>query len=431
MSKDNQNKDTDEVLDFLNSLPESKGTKTGPEKSGDGKENEEFLEFLDELAAHEKSKPSTPAPTGSKFEPKRGVSGAKDGASSGTQTPVKTGQKPATGAQESKTTEDNKEEHSKDEHGADIAPIEAISSWWSNSGSNKVSELWGSITSNAQTISEQTYQLASNTTNQISQQRQKFIENSDHEQILNISAKLNSILLNMSNQITQGLMSDTDELLNILLIYDLYNMNYLDRLCSDKFNEVMSQVEGGIRVTVSNFNHKDEPNDDKINLNLFQGKVIDGEKLCFANLESAIRDYVKVTKSEDEQKKEAEDHDESTQEVNLSNVFVSIQPITNRSTQNEGITRDEDAPIMIEANNPDSFAFTLILKDISNNITVITKTQPFPLKWAKWLNGEVSKEIEEIGEVNPSEWVSDWIKDGLSLGFGVLAQEYVVKRMGF
>lgn len=426
MSKDNQNKDTDEVLDFLNSLPESKGTKKGPEKSGDGKENEEFLEFLDELAAHEKSKPSTPAPTGSKFEPKRGASGAKDSAGSGTQTPVKTGQKPVTGAQETKPTEDNK-----DEHGADIAPIEAISSWWSNSGSNKVSELWGSITSNAQTISEQTYQLASNTTNQISQQRQKFIENSDHEQILNISAKLNSILLNMSNQITQGLMSDTDELLNILLIYDLYNMNYLDRLCSDKFNEVMSQVEGGIRVTVSNFNHKDEPNDDKINLNLFQGKVIDGEKLCFANLESAIRDYVKVTKSEDEQKKEAEDNDESTQEVNLSNVFISIQPITNRSTQNEAITRDEDAPIMIEANNPDSFAFTLILKDISNNITVITKTQPFPLKWAKWLNGEVSKEIEEIGEVNPSEWVSEWIKDGLSLGFGVLAQEYVVKRMGF
>lgn len=460
MSPKTKTNDTDDVLDFINSLPDSKSGTPKPKETSNNDVNdkdEDFLEFLDELAAHEKSKPSTPKPN-SKFEPKKkGELSEKESKSLLKEEKESPAKKEL--AESSDNVKEGESEQKKEITTGDadlnkteeIDPIGSISTWWNNEGSNKVSSFWGSITSNAQSISEQTYHLASTTSNQISQQRQKLIENSDHEQIINISSKLNSMLLNMSQQITQGLMSDTDELLNILLIYDLYNINYLDRLCYDKFNQVMNQVEGGINVSVNNFNHKDELNKDRVDLNLFYGKIIDGEKLCLANLESSVKDYLKITKlseeedkkssepdqnkkSEDKDEKEIKDSKDEIDKINKSNIFISIQPITSRSNQDETnpIDNEEDlGPILIESNNSDSFSFTIILKDITNNITIITKTQPFPLKWAKWLSGELSQEFKEFDDIDPSEWVKNWIKDGLSLSFGVLAQEYVIKRMGF
>lgn len=455
MSPKAKTNDTDDVLDFINSLPDSKSGTPKPKETSNNDVNdkdEDFLEFLDELAAHEKSKPSTPKPN-SRFEPKKkGESSEKESKPPQKEEKEFPAKKEVTEnsdkvegeSEPKKETVTSSEGLNKTE---EIDPIGSISTWWNNEGSNKVSSFWGSITSNAQSISEQTYQLASTTSNQISQQRQKLIENSDHEQIINISSKLNSMLLNMSQQITQGLMSDTDELLNILLIYDLYNINYLDRLCYDKFNQIMNQVEGGINVSVNNFNHKDELNKDRVDLNLFYGKIIDGEKLCLANLESSVKDYLKITKLSEEETKtssesgQKENTDDNLQEskdeidkINKSNIFISIQPITSRSNQDEAKSTDNEedlGPILIESNNSDSFSFTIILKDITNNITIITKTQPFPLKWAKWLSGELSQEFNEFDDIDPSEWVKNWIKDGLSLSFGVLAQEYVIKRMGF
>ena len=73
------------------------------------------------------------------------------------------------------------------------------------------------------------------------------------------------------------------------------------------------------------------------------------------------------------------------------------------------------------------------MKDISNDITIITKSQPMPLRWAQWLDGEKLKSLEASDEeesVDPKEWVKDWIKQSLNLSIGVLAQEYVIKRMG-
>lgn len=439
--------DTDDVLDFINSLPDSKSGTPKPKETNNSDINdkdEDFLEFLDELAAHEKSKPSTPTPN-SKFEPKKKSEPSdKEVKEASTEKTAKINT-PAAKEPETKINSQEKEINEKKplENDVESDTIGSISSWWNNEGSNKVSSLWGSITSNAQSLSEQTYQIASSTSNQISQQRQKFIENSDHEQIVNISSKLNSMLLNMSQQITQGLMADSDELLNILLIYDLYNINYLDSLCYDKFNQVMNQVEGGINVSVNNFNHKDELNKDRIDLNLFYGKIIDGEKLCLANLESSIKDYLKITKSEDGKEvsdeknadgKTEQELKEDIDKINKSNIFISIQPITSKSNldDNKPAESEEDqGPILIESNNANSFSFTVILKDITNNITIITKTQPFPLKWAKWLSGDHSQEFKELDDIDPSEWVKNWIKEGLSLSFGVLAQEYVIKRMGF
>lgn len=402
--------DTDDVLDFINSLPDSKsGSPRPPQEKTENKE--ELFEFLDELTTN-KSK--------SKFEPSKTKS----------EKPVAPEQK-----QEKEKEKAEEEEIKSANEELEINPIGSITNWWQNEGSSKVSSLWGTITSNAQSLGETTYQIASNTSNQLSQQRQNFLQENftgkfiDNDQILSISNRLNGVLISMSQQIKEGLIDDDDELLNILLIYDFHNFNHLDKLCSDKFNKVMNQVEGGIRVSVNNFNEKAKQQDQAfINFNLFQGKIIDGEKLCFANLDGSIKDYTNFLKLEEQSKKiegeeEGESHD--LKQINKSNIFVSIQAINK-----DGQDGNKDA-IYIEANNSESFHFLLILKDITNDITIITKTQSFPLKWSKWLNGEfddVEKQFSE--DIQPHEWVQDWIKDGLSLSFAVLAQEYVIKRMG-
>lgn len=412
--------DTDDVLDFINSLPDSKSG--SPRPSQEKTENkEELFEFLDELTTN-KSK--------SKFEPSK----------TKTEKPVEPEKKQEKEKDKGKEKDKVEEEEIKSANEElEINPIGSITNWWQNEGSSKVSSLWGTITSNAQSLGETTYQIASSTSNQLSQQRQNFLQENftgkfiDNDQILSISNRLNGVLISMSQQIKEGLIDDDDELLNILLIYDFHNFNHLDKLCSDKFNKVMNQVEGGIRVSVNNFNEKAKEKDRAfINFNLFQGKIIDGEKLCFANLDGSIKDYTHFLKLEEQSKKiegkeegegEGEGHD--LKQINKSHIFVSIQAINK-----DGQDGNKDA-IYIEANNSESFYFLLILKDITNDITIITKTQSFPLKWSKWLNGEFEDvEKQFSADIQPNEWVQDWIKDGLSLSFAVLAQEYVVKRMG-
>ncbi|CUM65059.1 uncharacterized protein PRCAT00002681001 [Priceomyces carsonii] len=427
------NTDTDDVLDFINSLPDSKSNTPQP-PNGEKKvgNQEDLLDFLDELENHDKSKASTPMVAKTKFEPKKKQEKDLNEKTPNLNDNTETNQE-VTGEAEVSDRATTKEEHelqsANDE--LNIDPIGSISSWWQSEGSSKVSSLWGTFTSNAHHISEQTYQIASSTTNQLNQQRQKILSESEgfEEQFEVISTRLNSILLNMSQQIKQGLIDDDDELLNILLINDLDNMSYLSNLCSDKFNLVMDQVEGGIRVSVNNFNHRQMISETaRIELNMFHGKIIDGEKLCAANLDSAVKDYQKITKDQEESQSKESSANE-LDKINKSNIFISIQPISSKVSQDDQKAATSEGPMIIEANNSDSFAFTLILKDVTNNITLITKSQPFPYRWSKWLAGDFEGS-SDFDDVDPSEWVKSWIKDGLSLSFGVLAQEYVAKRMG-
>ena len=167
-------------------------------------------------------------------------------------------------------------------------PISSITSWWNLEGSTKVNSLWKNITTNAEKISEQTYKLANETTNQLNTKS----KNINSEEITNT---LNNLFLNISNQIKQGLIEENDEVLNILIVCDLFNLKYLKFLVYNNFSLVMRQVEGSIRTSVNELsNHHDDEKkgeEDKVQLNMFYGKLIDGEKLCLANLENGIKDY--------------------------------------------------------------------------------------------------------------------------------------------
>lgn len=468
------NKDADDVLDFINSLPDTKSPK--PSGGRNSESNDEFKDFLDELSAHEKA---AKGPTRSKLEPKkrdelkegrRVLSGKLSPApsrrivSSSVPEPranrftpeAEVSGTPAAQAspkvQDTQAPAPSTATPAKDGLSETVIdPLSSISLWWNNEGLSKVLSLWGSLASNATQLGETTFQLASNTSQQLSHQRHKFLAENpglEAEQITHLTGKLNLILSTVSQQIKDGLIDKEDELLNVFLVYDWENNSDLDSLCARKFDSVMGQIEGGVRVSVSNFNHKHENSESldarHYDLGLFYGKAIDGEKLCFANLESLIKDYLKIKQSSD-----SENQGESEDEIATSNIFIAIQPIcvgqqptapsadADPSTGSAASSHEPaSGPVFIEANNSSSFAFTLILKDITNNLTIVSKSQPFPLRWATWLSGShedvdaVFADEDGVSGVDPSEWVSAWIKNGLELSFAVLAQEYITRRMG-
>lgn len=442
-------KPSDDVLDFINSLPDSKpGT---PSKPGAGS-GDDFLSFLDELSAHEKA--AKPKP---KFEPKKEAATPRSSLAATTPSPEKAISSdrpaipeapplpPASGdsqAPATKTTDSAA--HTEEEHVID--PIASISSWWLAEGSQKVSSLWGLLASNAHQIGEQTYQIASSTSQQLSHQRQKFIhetakdetESLSHDPLSHLSDRLNSIFSSMSQQIKDGLASKEDELLNIMLVHDMDNVDFLARVCARKFDQVMGQVEGGIRVTVSNFNQKHHSDDDSgaassryCSLGLFNGKQLDGEKLCAANLDQSVKDYAKLDAA-------VEDADEAdgSHAINRSNVFIAIQAISTAVAESVTAAEDDSAPLLVDGASPSSFSFTMILKDTTNDIVVISKSQPFPLQWARWIQGDKADIAKVFGDpededaVDPSVWVNEWLQDGVALCLGVVAQAYVTKRMG-
>lgn len=331
-------------------------------------------------------------------------------------------------------------------------PIASISNWWSSSGSAKVSSIWN-----------KTAEQASQIKNRLAQEQ------------LDLTSKINtSTITEIARNLQKIVVGETEEVLRIHLVHDLVNYPSLQYNIESKFDQVLSsQVEGGIRIFVDEWGH---PNNNgitpvekkpsvadgelgnskkKLQFNLFDGKVTDGEKLAFANLENAVKLFNTAHEEYQKQQKEADatpDDDRSSISSNsnkISDLFISILPIAIPQKQ-----KDADGDFQVtDSNTPGNFNFTLVLKDITNDITTITRSQGFPVKWVNWLEGSVEKtgstaseernksydekkqkesedEDEDDEIIDPSEWVKEWIEDGLSLSFGVMAQNYVIDRMG-
>ncbi|ODQ79287.1 hypothetical protein BABINDRAFT_162315 [Babjeviella inositovora NRRL Y-12698] len=411
--------EADDVLDFLNSLPEKAAPGATPDTPKTGAKDEDLLGFLDELAAEDTKKKAQRSTTATPVPIAKEAVEVKE-----------------TEPEHKQPTEVGPDETNQDDDDViDLPdPIASISNWWSSGASTKVSSFWGSASAKAE---EALKQLDLNA-------REEQLTQALHDVAQTTKASVNvdeaqkamdSLSKNISlfgNRFTDVVMNtlvnggvDPVEVLKISLVHDVKNYHYIDSLVARNFRRVMSQVEGGVSVHVSNSQPKaDESSDEEQvrNLNIFTGKISDGEKLAFANLEDAIKHY-KETK-------------EDANPTKRSDMFITIQPISIPSS-----STDEESLITIDSFSANSFAFTIILKDISHDITIITRSQPFPLKWAEWLDGSAvgSTEGEEkdgeaaasLQDVDPAEWVKEWIYDGLNLSFGVVAQSYVVKRMGF
>ena len=96
-------------------------------------------------------------------------------------------------------------------------------------------------------------------------------------------------------------------------------------------------------------------------------------------------------------------------------------------------------------------SFAIYLYDPMHSLSFSTLSQPFPQRWAQWLDAysppvsspispnddkdesglpESIQEIIRSGGVDPREWVAEWMEEVLSLAVGVVAQRYVARRMG-
>lgn len=136
-----------------------------------------------------------------------------------------------------------------------------------------------------------------------------------------------------------------------------------------------------------------------------------------------------------------------------SDIFLAIQAVryetgnelfagdARTATEKTAAEGDAAAPAP-DDDGEELVCFAIYLHDPLHSLSFSTLSQPFPYKWASWLDaapgsdessGGLPDSILEIiqgGGVDPREWVSEWMEEVLTLGVGVVAQRYVARRMG-
>ncbi|OBA18309.1 uncharacterized protein OGAPODRAFT_44463 [Ogataea polymorpha] len=379
----------EEVFEFLNSLPENNGQ---PNKESE-KTDEDILEFLNELEAKEKSK--TPK-TKQEHKKTETVLDYVEETKPDEIAEKKPQKKPV---QLKETTEQVPTEHAPTEEVSD--PITSFSSWWSKEGSAKVTSQFSSLWGTAESA--------------INYAREQKLEDNLKKAFQDIGI---TGVLEALEKIQLDIDANKDEILDIKLVHDLKNYKGLPKYVKSNFETVMrAQVDGDIQVRIAEsgiLSSSAETSDQSKSLGLFAGKLSDGEKLIHANIESVI-------------KANASKEDTEATKTRKSDIYIGLLAI---SISKEDSPAEESEIVTIDEYQPSSFSFTSILVDQTHDITIVNRSQPFPLKWCNWLDGKYV-EGEASEEVDPSEWVADWINRGLDMMFGVLAQTYIIKRMGY
>ena len=260
------------------------------------------------------------------------------------------------------------------------------------------------------------------------------------------------------------------ERLQIHVTHDLVGYPSLDPTIHQTFSRVMSQVEGGELLVLHRSSSTSLPrrpsfpiNDrgggasnpgwadgpwwrdgrQKRSLSIVQGQR-EATKLCRASAEACARElFARRDGGIEAAAKRAAEVASQTHPVRTSDIFVAFQAVGfEGEALFEGSVEPEPGPGLVEERRSDQLvAFAIYLHDPVHGIDFATLTQPFPRKWADWLDAEnvpggemqLPEEIVDIvkaGGVDPREWISEWVEDILGLGVGIVAQRYVAKRMG-
>lgn len=416
--------EADDVFEFLESLPQT-GKATGDKGEKKSKNNEDIMEFLDELEKSnlslskkgreaEKPKQETAEPSKTAAEASKAVEEASKETEEASKETAEASK--AAGGASRETAEERSAEAEEPLHD----PITSLSKWWASSGSATVSSIWN-----------KTAEQASSIKTKLAQDQ------------LDLSSKLSAAAItDLARNLQKMVAGETDEVLRIHLVHDLVNFAQLQYNVEQKFDQVLSsQVQGGIRIFVDQWGHPHKPaRDEESNntsvrkLNIFNGKIVDGEKLAFANLDNAIKLFDQAHEEYMKQQREAQElTDDTASRDGISDIFISILPI---AIPGDNQKSDDSIPTT-DAVRAGNFSFTIVLKDITNGISSITRSQGFPMKWVGWLEGERATEQPKRDEsaqdeiIDPSDWVKEWVEDGLYLSLGVVAQNYVIERMGF
>lgn len=392
----------EEVLEFLDLLPEEQKSAANTANATDA----DILDFLDELA---QESTGTLKPKGAKDEPKD---------------------------KEQVAEEKQKPETHQDILAKQPEPAKSLEESASG-GTGFLGLFWGQALSVVDGLSKTAQETVSDLSRVANTQLKEL---PDYEKLETLGRSLNDqgkqvggIFLSFVNTLNEQLVATTqqDEVLKLFIINDaLKGFDYLDYLVYHKFERVVGQVEGSVGLEILNLKnfsrllsildiaHFSEADHDMKpkNIEFFSGAGIDAEKLAFANIDDGIKSLMAMKRAG------------SKGSQRVSHVFLSIVPVMVDKKATYETSFEESVRI---GESEKCFYFLVVLKDLEHKFSIVAKSQSFPIKWATWLTeNSLGEDKEGFEGLEPAEWVKDWIREGLGLVFGVVAQSYVSKRMG-
>lgn len=257
------------------------------------------------------------------------------------------------------------------------------------------------------------------------------------------------------------------ERLQIHITHDIIGYPSLDPIIYQTFSRVMAQVEGGDLMVIQRGQESSPRRGSDVaftgssgsgwsdgpwwrqaaearNLGAVKG-LVEGTKLSRVSAESYANDYFASRGGLEEAAKQATEVLSESNPVRSSDIFLSIQAISQSSPAElfRGSATEKTEGIA-EPEPDEHICFAIYLHDPVHGITFDTITQALPQKWIEWLDATPTSdfssessnlpaeiaEIVENGGVDPREWVAEWVEELLALGIGVVAQRYVARRMG-
>ncbi|KAK5741063.1 hypothetical protein LTR17_004213 [Elasticomyces elasticus] len=262
--------------------------------------------------------------------------------------------------------------------------------------------------------------------------------------------------------------------------HDILGYPSLDPLIYSTFSRIMSQVEGGDLLVIQRGSEqrsrassepqgyrggvlggggggwgdgpwwRDEMGGSggkggrKRSLGTVQG-LREGSRLCRVGAESYAREFFDARGGVEEVAKKATESLNHSNPTRSSDIFLGIQAIS--FTAEKELFADDGRGDKDEGgeDGEEEVCFAIYLHDPLHSLSFSGLSQPFPAKWAGWLDasnhepaseegvGGLPDDIQAIissGGVDPREWVAEWIEEILATAVGIVAQRYVARRMG-
>ncbi|KAL6926144.1 hypothetical protein ACO0SA_001686 [Hanseniaspora valbyensis] len=400
----NQEKD---VLDFLDSLPQKSSKSTNKtslnkKKTTTAKKDNSVLDFLNELEEHnKKSGGSSKTDASSEAIEKESVEFI-DTPKTETKETLSATEDTEKKIEEEQNQKEEKEQTenaavSEEEGEKEADPISSFTSWFSNAATSKLGNVDSLINQTKSTL-------------------QKNLHSIQKPELDNLQQGFKNLLTQTINQIEEHVPDferegddddeeDEEENLKIYLQHDIPNWKF-DKLCKETFYKILtSQVQDGVNINI-----KEILGDLPESQTFFEGKINDAEKLCLANIDDTIKRYKEETEAS---------------LVKESKIFISVVGVTVPIQEDSDVKELES---VLDPSKEGNFSLIFILKDITNNIQIIQKSQSIPDKWIQWV---LQYKKFEDKDIDPSKWVGEWIEQLIVLNFQILAQNYVIKRIKF
>lgn len=261
------------------------------------------------------------------------------------------------------------------------------------------------------------------------------------------------------------------ERLQIHSTHDILNYPGLDPLIYQVFSRTMSQVEGGDLMVIQRGTEQKSRGRSGSDVQGYRGGVLgggsgwsdgpwwresgatrslgavpglkEGTRLARVSAESYAKELFDARGGVEEAAKRATETLNESNPVRSSDIFLAIQAISYPDDDalfaDDGRSEKEESGVAEpKSEAEESIVFAIYLYDPLHSLSFSTLSQPFPQKWAAWLDAssdeaalpESIQEIIAAGGLDPREWVAEWMEEILSLGVGTVAQRYVARRMG-